>query len=140
LELSAQGLTQQEIADRLGAVVTQRTVSRDLEYLQRESQEYIREHNKYVALEYRKVLSGLQQLNKMAWDMLNKEDIQTDPDRKLAIMHAIQHILGDIMHMYASAEPINIEQEQEILQDRENHLNKLQQGNSNGSDASQAVF
>ena len=74
LELSAQGLTQEEISMKLVAV-SQKTVSNDLAWWRKESIAYIKNSGEHIALEYRKVLSNFYQLRKSAWEWFNKPDI-----------------------------------------------------------------
>ena len=106
LELSAQGLTQEEISMKLVAV-SQKTVSNDLAWWRKESIAYIKNSGEHIALEYRKVLSNFYQLRKSAWEWFNKPDI--DKDTKLALYNTLEHINGDIMNLLAAGDLIKLE-------------------------------
>ena len=106
LELSAQGLTQEEIAKKLVAV-SQKTISNDLAWWRKESIDYIKNSGEHIALEYRKVLSNFYQLRKDAWEWYNKPDL--DKDTKLALYHTLEHINNDIMNLLAAGDMIRLE-------------------------------
>ncbi len=74
LELSAQGLTQEEIKQRL-VTVSQKTLSNDLAWWKQESINYIKSSGEHRALEFAKVLSNLYQLRKNAWEWFNSKDV-----------------------------------------------------------------
>lgn len=88
LALHSKGLTQSEIADKLG--VDQSTVSRDLNHIKKESRNYI---EKYIAetvpLEFNSCLTGLGQIIKKLWDIIEEDDgkdgTTTSKDRMAAI-------------------------------------------------------
>lgn len=54
LELSAQGLTQQEIAGKL--LISQKTVSNDLTGLKKDAIEFVKRNRELVAFEYKQVV------------------------------------------------------------------------------------
>jgi DNA-binding transcriptional regulator LsrR (DeoR family) len=64
LELSAQGLTQQEIANRL--IISQKTVSNDLVFLKKDAILFVQQNRANVAFEYKQVMSNFYQLRKEA--------------------------------------------------------------------------
>ena len=88
LALHSKGLTQSEIAGKLG--VDQSTVSRDLNHIKKESRNYI---EKYVAetvpFEFNSCLTGLGQIIKKLWDIIEEDDgkdgTTTSKDRMAAI-------------------------------------------------------
>ena len=107
LELAAQGLSQQAIAERLGAFhISSRTVGRDLDYLRRESNEYVKKNMKHLAFEYRKVLSNFYQLRKEAWNHFNTTK---NEGIKAHLYQTIQDINNDIMNMLAIEDIIKME-------------------------------
>jgi hypothetical protein len=122
LELSAQGLTQQEIADKLSAVVgvSQQTISRDLEYLEQESIAYVRNSTQNIAIEYRKVMSNFYQLRKLAWDSYNNPN--TTEDTKLSLYNIIQNINNNIMNLLIVSDSI----EAEILANEKQKAKQIQ--------------
>ena len=139
LELSAQGLTQEEIAKKLVAV-TQKTVSNDLAWWRKESMAYIKNSSEHIALEYRKVLSNFYQLRKSAWEWFNKSDV--DKDTKLALYNTLEHINGDIMNLLAAGDLIKLEdlaQQKQYAQDIRNELDELRM-KSQYDNQSSAVF
>ena len=139
LELSAQGLTQEEIAKKLVAV-SQKTVSNDLAWWRKESMAYIKNSSEHIALEYRKVLSNFYQLRKSAWEWFNKSDV--DKDTKLALYNTLEHINGDIMNLLAAGDLIKLEdlaQQKQYAQDIRNELDELRM-KSQYDNQSSAVF
>jgi hypothetical protein len=138
LELSAQDLTQEEIAKKLVAV-SQKTVSNDLAWWRKESIAYIKDSAEHIALEYRKVLSNFYQLRKDAWEWYNKPDV--DKDTKLALYHALEHLNNDIMNLLASSDLIKLEeleQQKEYTQGVRKELIEMMK--SEDGHNSQAVF
>jgi Homeodomain-like domain len=138
LELSAQGLTQQEIAKKLVAV-SQKTVSNDLAWWRKESIAYIKNSGEHIALEYRKVLSNFYQLRKSAWEWFNKPDI--DKDTKLALYNTLEHINGDIMNLLAAGDLIkleDLEQQKQYAQDVREELDEMMR--TSHDNQSSAVF
>lgn len=80
LELSSQGLTQQEIAERL-VTVSQRTVCNDLIWWKNESIDFVKRNKEELAFEYRRVMSNFYQLRKEAWKHFHStqnENIKSD--------------------------------------------------------------
>jgi transcriptional antiterminator len=75
LELSAQGLTQQEIARKL--LVSQKTVSNDINWLKNDAIEVIKRSREYLAFEYTKSLAVLDHIKKRAFEIADK----TEEDR-----------------------------------------------------------
>jgi hypothetical protein len=140
LELSAQGLTQEEIAKKLVAV-SQKTVSNDLAWCRKESTSYIKNSGEHIALEYRKVLSNFYQLRKSAWEWFNKPDI--DKDTRLALYQTLEHINGDIMNLLAAGDLIkleNLEQQKHYAQDVRKELDEMMKMKSHNDNQSSAVF
>ena len=137
LELSAQGLTQEEIAKKLVAV-SQKTVSNDLAWWRKESIVYIKNSGEHIALEYRKVLSNFYQLRKDAWEWYNKPDL--DKDTKLALYNTLEHLNNDIMNLLASSDLIKLEdiqQQKEYTQSFRKELDEMMKPDGHNS---QAVF
>ncbi len=137
LELSAQGLTQEEIAKKLVAV-SQKTISNDLTWWRKESMDYIKNSGEHIALEYRKVLSNFYQLRKDAWEWYNRSDI--DKDTKLALYHTLEHLNNDIMNLLASSDLIrleDLEQQKESTQAVRKDLHEMMKSHGHNS---QAVF
>ncbi|HKI09946.1 MAG TPA: helix-turn-helix domain-containing protein [Nitrososphaeraceae archaeon] len=139
LELSAQGLTQEEIAKKLVAV-SQKTVSNDLAWWKEESIVYIKNSGEHIALEYRKVLSNFYQLRKSAWEWFNKPDIEKDT--KLALYHTLEHINGDIMDLLAAGDMIkleDLEQQKQYSEGIRKELDEMRVRSEDGRQSS-AVF
>ena len=138
LELSAQGLIQEEISMKLVAV-SQKTVSNDLAWWRKESIAYIKNSGEHIALEYRKVLTNFYQLRKSAWEWFNKPDIEKDT--KLALYHTLEHINGDIMNLLAAGDLIkleDLERQKQYTQDVRNELDEMMR--TSHDNQSSAVF
>jgi DNA-binding CsgD family transcriptional regulator len=112
LTLSAQNLTQHEIAKKL--VISQKTVSNDLEWLRRDSVQYVKQNKEEIAFEYKQVMSNLYQLRKLAWQHLNSA---TPDNVKISLYSIIENINSNIMTMLSTGDLIEMEikqAEQEI--------------------------
>jgi DNA-binding transcriptional regulator LsrR (DeoR family) len=107
LELSSQGLTQQEIADRLGPFhISQRTVSRDLEWLREDAVEYVKKNREHIAFDYKQAMSNFYQLRKEAWKHFSStknENVKTN------LYGVIESINNNIMSLLAAGDMIELE-------------------------------
>jgi hypothetical protein len=109
LELSAQGLTQQEIVgefSKIGIDISQRTISNDLAFLRKDAVEFVKKNREHVAFEYRQALSNFYQLRKEAWKHFystNDEGIKTH------LYGVIESINNDIMNLLAVGDMIELE-------------------------------
>lgn len=104
LELSSQGLSQQEIANKL--LMSQKTVSNDLTYLKKESVVFVHEHRANVAFEYKQVMSNFYQLRKEAWNHFQStqsENVKTN------LYGIIESININIMDLIAAGDMIDLE-------------------------------
>jgi predicted transcriptional regulator len=77
LELSSQGFTQSDIATMLQ--VDKSIISRDMAYLRDQAQENLQKHiHQTIPEEYQKAMTGINQVLKMCWSIVNKtEDEKT---------------------------------------------------------------
>jgi predicted transcriptional regulator len=77
LELSSQGFTQSDIATMLQ--VDKSIISRDMAYLRDQAQENLQKHiHQTMPEEYQKAMTGINQVLKMCWSIVNKtEDEKT---------------------------------------------------------------
>jgi hypothetical protein len=92
LTFFSKGLTQSEIAEQLH--IDQSTVSRDLSYIKEESRKQIETHvTKYIPFEFRRCLTGLDQITKKLWDIVSEEE-GTSKDQMAA--------LSLLMHCYST--------------------------------------
>src|SRR5215217_5624550 len=74
--LLSKGLTQQEIAHRIG--VHQSTISRDLHYLKQEAKRQIWEHfDKDILFEYYRYLGGNSEISKKMWEIVQDDKNST---------------------------------------------------------------
>jgi hypothetical protein len=108
-ELRAQGLTQQEIANRLPTVVDQKTVSNDLAWIAKESIEIIRRNREQITLEYDLALSNFHQLRKKAWLQFARAEEKKNEDIQLSLYPVIESINANIMALLSTGDIINKE-------------------------------
>jgi transcriptional regulator len=104
LELSSQGLTQQEIANRL--LMSQKTVSNDLTWLKKDAVEFIKKNREHIAFEYKQAMSNFYQLRKEAWKQFNStknEGIKTN------LYGILENINNNIMHLLSAGDMIELE-------------------------------
>ena len=104
LELSAQGLSQQEIATKL--LMSRRTISNDLDFLRKESAVFVQQNRVNVAFEYKQVMSNFYQLRKEAWKQFQEtrnENVKTN------LYGIIESINVNIMDLLAAGDMIELE-------------------------------
>ena len=104
LELSAQGLTQQEIANKL--LMSQKTVSNDLRFLKQDAVEFVHQNRANVAFEYKQVISNFYQLRKEAWKHFSSTESETV---KTNLYGIIESININIMDLLATGDMIQME-------------------------------
>ena len=76
LELSAQGLQQNRIAQILG--VSDATISLDMQYLTCIAQQNLKTHvQEIVPLQFKKTMSGMTQVLQKAWEIVNNQSSKT---------------------------------------------------------------
>jgi IS30 family transposase len=72
LEYSSEGYSMREIAQKLQ--VDKSAVSRDIQYLRKQAQENLRDHiQEVIPHEYDKCMTGINQVLKMAWSIVNND-------------------------------------------------------------------
>ncbi|MGE5662492.1 MAG: hypothetical protein ACM3X1_09635 [Ignavibacteriales bacterium] len=143
LELRAQGLTQQEIANKLSAFgVSRRTVGNDLEYLSKNALSIVRAHQRNIAFEYQQVLSNFYQLRKDAWTRFN--DPKTNNHDRMTLYHILENLNHDILDTLAVGDMIEYEALESMKKDVSNMqkaMHEMELNNENGSGKSeQAIF
>jgi len=107
LKLSAQGLTQQEIAKSLEPLqISQQTVSLDLKWLRQEAIQFVKQNKGDIAVEYRKALVNFYELRKKAWTQFNKAEHDKNEDRQLSLYSIIESINANIMALLAAGDII----------------------------------
>jgi hypothetical protein len=109
-ELYSQGLTQEEISDKLGPFhVTRRTIGYDIEWLRKDSTaNFLKDNRKIIAEEYKKVMSNFEQLRKEAWAQFHKIE-NKDSNVKVALYDTIQSINKNILQMLSVGDMIEME-------------------------------
>jgi transcriptional regulator with XRE-family HTH domain len=143
LELRAQGLTQQEIANKLSAFgVSRRTVGNDLEYLSKNALSTMRANQRNIAFEYQQVLSNFYQLRKDAWTRFN--DPKTNNHDRMTLYHILENLNHDILDSLAVGDMIEHEALETMKKDVSNMqkaMHEMELNNENGSwKSEQAVF
>ena len=110
-ELYSRGLTQEKIADELEKYhVSRRTIGYDLEYLKKDSANFVTEHRKRIAEEYAKIMSNLEQLRREAWEQfseIKKKD--NDSNIKVSLYNIIQSINNNILDVLSVGDMIEME-------------------------------
>ena len=141
-ELRAQGLTQQEITNKLSAFgVSRRTIGNDLEYLSRNALSIMRAHQRNVAFEYQQVLSNFHLLRKDAWVRFN--DPRTNNHDRLTLYHILENLNHDILDTLAVGDMIEheaLESMKEDVSNMQSAMNEMKYNNENGGKSEQAVF
>jgi predicted transcriptional regulator len=107
LELSSQGLTQQDIANRL--LISQKTVSNDLTWLKQDAVEFIKKNREHIAFEYKQVISNFYQLRKEAWNQFNSKETTAVTSVKISLYGIIESINNNIMSLLAAGDMIQLE-------------------------------
>jgi DNA-binding transcriptional regulator LsrR (DeoR family) len=109
LELSSQGLTQQEIANRL--LISQKTVSNDLTWLKQDAIEFVKKNREHIAFEYKQVISNFYQLRKEAWNQFNSKETAAAAATsvKISLYGIIESINNNIMSLLAAGDMIQLE-------------------------------
>ena len=121
LELRAQGLTQQEIANKLSAFgVSRRTIGNDLEYLRKNALYHIIARQRNIAFEYQQVLSNFYQLRKDAWARFN--DPRTNNHDRMTLYRILENLNHDILDTLAVGDMI----EHEVLESMKEDVQSMQ--------------
>jgi DNA-binding CsgD family transcriptional regulator len=98
LELSAQGLTQKEIADKLQVFhISQKTVSRDLDWLRKDAIDFVKKNREHIAFEYKQTLSNFYQLRKEAWKQFH--DTKNE-EVKIGLFKVISSLNQDLVRLF----------------------------------------
>lgn len=145
LELRAQGLTQQEIANKLSAFgVSRRTIGNDLEYLRQNAYSIMQQQQRNIAFEYQQVLSNFYQLRKDAWTRFN--DPKIDERHRFSLYHILMNLNHDILDTLAVGDMIEheiLESMQQNFKDMQNTLDGIKftsESNNNNGKNKQAIF
>jgi predicted transcriptional regulator len=86
LELLSQGFTQSDIATMLQ--VDKSIISRDLGYLRQQAQENLQKHiHETIPEEYQKAMTGINQVLKMCWSIVNKTEDEKTGLQALALIN-----------------------------------------------------
>jgi DNA-binding transcriptional regulator LsrR (DeoR family) len=104
LELSAQGLSQQEIANKL--LMSQKTVSNDLTFLKKDAVVFVQQNRANVAFEYKQIMCNFYQLRKEAWNHFHSTDSE---NVKTNLYGIIESINTNIMDLLAAGDMIELE-------------------------------
>jgi DNA-binding transcriptional regulator LsrR (DeoR family) len=137
LELRAQGLTQQEIANELSPLdISRRTIGDDLQYLQANAFSIIRSRQANLAYEYEETLSNFYQMRKMIWAKLRLPDEQLEERNRQNYLHLLETVNHDIMHMHAIGDMVEAEMMQHLQDDEryvQEELDKKSDGQGNNN-------
>ncbi len=120
LELSSQGMSQERIADVLKLDVlkiSQQTVSRDLEYLDRHRLEYVRRNRDQMAQEYQATYTNLKTLRRDIFEYYRKAKEEDNIELMKELIPIIEDIEMSIHNVVSAgyhieAELIKLGQEQ----------------------------
>jgi len=95
LKLLAKGLTQQEIADKL--LVSQKTVSNDLRWLNKGATEFVKRNREHLAFEYNQARSSFCQLRKEAWNHFESTNNESIKMRLFSILQRINNNIAKLL-------------------------------------------
>jgi hypothetical protein len=141
LKLSSQGLSQQAIADRLEKFhISQQTVSRDLEWLERNSIEYVKKNREQMAFEYQKVMTNFFELRKEAWAHFNAVKGDNSNPIKTSLYNILASINNDIMNYLSIGYMIDAELIKHAKQDADDISEKMNKLTNDIKLNSQAKF
>lgn len=110
LELSSEGLTQQEIASKL--LISQKTPSNDLAWLKKDAIKFLKKNRENVAFDYHQALSNFYQLRKETWKQFNSTKNETIKTSLYGILESINNniitlsAVGDIIEKKVTAEQL----------------------------------
>jgi hypothetical protein len=101
-ELSIKGFQQAEIARMLQ--ISEPTISRDIEYLRQQANENIRNHiQEKLPYEYKKCISGLEEIIKEGWIISTRADKTGDTREKLQSLALIKDTYNTKMDLLTNA-------------------------------------
>ena len=112
LELSSQGMSQQQIVDVLKPDVlkiSQKTVSRDLEYLKANRIEYVKKNRQHMTEEYQATCTNFRTLRRDAFTYYRKAKENNDVELIMKLIPIIESIEANIHSIVAAGDMIEAE-------------------------------
>jgi transcriptional regulator len=125
LQLTSQGLNQQEIADKLNW--SQATVSNDINYLKRASVDKLRQHIGHLAFQYDQVRANLELLRREGWALFEKTQ---DERIKAMLINTLMGVNETILQVQAAGDMINQEmlaETQDIIEETREELEHMEE-------------
>lgn len=126
LELFSQGMSQDKIAGVLKPDVlniSQQTVSRDIEYLEKNRIEYVKRNREQMAKEYQQTYTNLKTLRRDIWEHYREFKAKNEIDNMIALVPIIEDIEQSIHNVICSGHHI----ERELIEYGKEESERLEQ-------------
>jgi hypothetical protein len=124
LQLAAQGMTQQEICNELGNVVSRPLIALDLQYLKCRAADTIDKYTtEFIPFEWSKTLEGFNIIIREAYKLL--EDKSTENKDKISLMSLLMDAYDKRMQLVTGS--VVIDNAKKIMTDMQQRLERQQQ-------------
>jgi DNA-binding transcriptional regulator LsrR (DeoR family) len=108
--LDAQGLSQREIAEKLGPFhISQQTVSLDLKAIRQQNFKLLKRNREDAVIEYRRALLNLFELRKKAWIRYNEAYSKSEDDKIEQFNNIIERLNNNILNLMSAGDIISAE-------------------------------
>ena len=129
LLLSSFGFTQLEISDKLITSglkgVSQKNISRNIDWLKKHSVEYVKKNGKELSSEYQKAITTLYHIKKKAKERFDKAEAEEDDKLMIEYGKLIVETTNDIMNYQAVGKTIDAELVKEAKEEADNVTEKM---------------
>jgi hypothetical protein len=123
LQLAAQGLNQQEIANALGNVVDRSLISLDLQYLRETAAQTVNEYiTETIPFEFTKTLAGFSAIIREGFKMLNSNIENKD---KILVFEMLMDALEKRIELMTGS--VTVDRARQLMLDMEQKLQERQQ-------------
>jgi hypothetical protein len=132
LRLAAQGMTQQEIVNALGNVVSRPLISLDLQFLKETAAQTINEYvTETIPFEFNKTVAAFSVIIKEGFKMLNDKDIEIKD--RVAVSNMLMEALNKYMELITGSVVVSrarqgmLEMEEKLkhMQEEQPHYNEV---------------
>ena len=129
LLLSSFGFTQQEISDKLITNglkgVSQKNISRDIDWLDKHSVEYVKKNGKQLSSEYQKAITTLYHIKKKSKERFDKAEAEGNDKLMIEYGKIIVETTNDIMNYMSVGKTIDAELVKEAKEEADNVTEKM---------------